>query len=158
MAADATGVDHRFILAVIMQESGGCVRAPTTNYGVRNPGLMQDHNGSGTCNENGNVQNRISGSFKYLIILRSITSRFLIIPLYDRLGRRQACRRRRRISVYTARKIGNSKSDSPLNTTRAGEDPEGGGMEDGRGRRTASGVAMLDGRGGRRRSGASELL
>ncbi len=52
-----TGVDHRFVLAVLMQESGGCVRAPTTNYGVRNPGLMQDHNGAATCNENGNVQN-----------------------------------------------------------------------------------------------------
>ena len=49
VAAD-TGVDHRFILATIMQESGGCVRVPTTNYGVRNPGLMQDHNGDATCN------------------------------------------------------------------------------------------------------------
>ena len=55
--AQETLVDHRVILAVIMQESGGCVRAPTTNYGVRNPGLMQDHNGSGTCNDNGYVQN-----------------------------------------------------------------------------------------------------
>ncbi|KAL3428245.1 hypothetical protein PVAG01_01754 [Phlyctema vagabunda] len=45
-----TKVDHRFILAVIIQESGGCTRAPTSNYGVRNPGLMQDHNGDGTCN------------------------------------------------------------------------------------------------------------
>jgi hypothetical protein len=54
--AGSTGVDARFILAVVMQESKGCVRAPTTNWGVRNPGLMQDHNGSGTCNENG-VQN-----------------------------------------------------------------------------------------------------
>jgi hypothetical protein len=55
--AKQTGIDHRFILAVIMQESGGCVRAPTTNYGVRNPGLMQSHNGAGTCNDNGYVQN-----------------------------------------------------------------------------------------------------
>ena len=45
-----TNLDHRFILAVIMQESGGCVRAPTSSLGVRNPGLMQDHNGVGTCN------------------------------------------------------------------------------------------------------------
>lgn len=45
-----TGVDHRFILAVVIQESWGCVRAPTTNGGVRNPGLMQDHNGDATCN------------------------------------------------------------------------------------------------------------
>lgn len=49
-ASDATGVDARFILAILMQESGGCVRAPTSNYGVRNPGLMQDHDGNATCN------------------------------------------------------------------------------------------------------------
>ncbi|CAM1509519.1 Fc.00g032580.m01.CDS01 [Cosmosporella sp. VM-42] len=44
-----TGVDKRFILAIVMQESKGCVRAPTTNNGVVNPGLMQSHNGSGSC-------------------------------------------------------------------------------------------------------------
>jgi len=49
--ASSTGVDPRFILAIVMQESNGCVRAPTTNYGVRNPGLMQSHDGSGTCND-----------------------------------------------------------------------------------------------------------
>ncbi|KAF3931162.1 hypothetical protein ABW19_dt0200313 [Dactylella cylindrospora] len=38
-------VDHRIIFAVIMQESGGCLRAPTTNNGVINPGIMQSHNG-----------------------------------------------------------------------------------------------------------------
>ncbi|MCJ1424643.1 hypothetical protein MMC29_002531 [Sticta canariensis] len=55
--ATETKIDHRFILAVIMQESGGCVRVPTSNVqvptpngGVRNPGLMQDHDGDGTCN------------------------------------------------------------------------------------------------------------
>lgn len=48
--AQETYVDHRFILATIMQESGGCVRVSTTNYGVRNPGLMQDHDGDATCN------------------------------------------------------------------------------------------------------------
>jgi len=52
-----TGMDARFILAVLLQESNGCVRAPTTNYGVRNPGLMQDHDGAATCNEHGNIQN-----------------------------------------------------------------------------------------------------
>ncbi|KAG8411805.1 hypothetical protein J3459_016302 [Metarhizium acridum] len=45
----STGVDKRFILAVMMQESKGCVRVPTTNNGVRNPGLMQSHNGPGSC-------------------------------------------------------------------------------------------------------------
>lgn len=48
--AEASKVDHRFILAIIMQESKGCVRVHTTNYGVRNPGLMQDHDGQATCN------------------------------------------------------------------------------------------------------------
>lgn len=39
-----------------MQESKGCVRVPTTFSPapdfVRNPGLMQDHNGAATCHEN----------------------------------------------------------------------------------------------------------
>lgn len=39
-----------------MQESGGCVRAPTSTNGVRNPGLMQCHNGDGTCNSDINHQ------------------------------------------------------------------------------------------------------
>ncbi|EHK21198.1 uncharacterized protein TRIVIDRAFT_153126 [Trichoderma virens Gv29-8] len=68
-AAAATGVDHRLILAVIMQESHGCVRVHTTNGGVRNPGLMQDHNGSATCNENGNVKNPCPSATIYQMIL-----------------------------------------------------------------------------------------
>jgi hypothetical protein len=52
-----TNVDARFILSVLLQESNGCVRAPTTNYGVRNPGLMQSHDGAATCNDRGNIQN-----------------------------------------------------------------------------------------------------
>lgn len=47
--AAATFVDHRLILAVMLQESGGCVRVPTTNGGVNNPGIMQSHDGPGTC-------------------------------------------------------------------------------------------------------------
>lgn len=43
-------VDPRFILAIIMQESKGCVRVPITNYGHDNPGLMQDFEGSVACN------------------------------------------------------------------------------------------------------------
>ena len=54
--ADETGVDPRYILAILLQESLGCVRVPTTNGGVTNPGLMQSHDGSGSCNSNGNVQ------------------------------------------------------------------------------------------------------
>ncbi|KAK5630094.1 hypothetical protein RRF57_005809 [Xylaria bambusicola] len=47
--ASETGVKARFILLIMMQESKGCVRVPTTANGVRNPGLMQSHNGSGSC-------------------------------------------------------------------------------------------------------------
>ncbi|KAK3697310.1 hypothetical protein LTR37_017543 [Vermiconidia calcicola] len=47
-----TGVDARFILAVIIQESSGCVRVITTAYSHNNPGLMQSFNGTGTCNTN----------------------------------------------------------------------------------------------------------
>jgi len=54
--AQASKVDHRFILAIMMQESKGCVRVHTTNYGVRNPGLMQDHDGQSTCNDNNQVK------------------------------------------------------------------------------------------------------
>ncbi|CAM1509621.1 Fc.00g033600.m01.CDS01 [Cosmosporella sp. VM-42] len=46
------GVGPRFIMSVILQESKGCVRAPATpspDGTVRNPGLMQSHNGSGSC-------------------------------------------------------------------------------------------------------------
>ncbi|KAL8850882.1 MAG: hypothetical protein Q9221_004195 [Calogaya cf. arnoldii] len=38
-------VDVRAILCIIVQESGGNPRVGTTNNGVRNPGLMQSHNG-----------------------------------------------------------------------------------------------------------------
>lgn len=44
-----TGVDNRFILAVVMQESAGCVRVKTSSNAVRNPGMMQSHKGTGTC-------------------------------------------------------------------------------------------------------------
>ncbi|KAL8964564.1 MAG: hypothetical protein Q9183_004366 [Haloplaca sp. 2 TL-2023] len=41
----SSGVDVRAILCIIVQESGGNVRVGTTNNGVRNPGIMQSHNG-----------------------------------------------------------------------------------------------------------------
>ncbi|KAL9107169.1 MAG: hypothetical protein Q9227_007869 [Pyrenula ochraceoflavens] len=51
----ATKVDPRFILATVLQESGGCVRVKTTKYAINNPGLMQDHNGSHSCNDGKHV-------------------------------------------------------------------------------------------------------
>lgn len=50
--AASSGVDARFILATIMEESTGCVRVKSTTSpdgSVFNPGMMQDHNGAGTC-------------------------------------------------------------------------------------------------------------
>ena len=45
--AQASLVDHRFIFAIILQESNGCPRvgSTTSSSGVTNPGLMQSHNG-----------------------------------------------------------------------------------------------------------------
>lgn len=51
--AKESGIKAEFLLAVMMQESQGCVRAPTTNYGVNNPGLMQSYQGTYSCNPNG---------------------------------------------------------------------------------------------------------
>lgn len=52
-----TGVNPSFILALVMQESNGCVRVPTTSSweGITNPGLTQSFKGTGTCNSNGKV-------------------------------------------------------------------------------------------------------
>ncbi|KAJ2982947.1 hypothetical protein NQ176_g1050 [Zarea fungicola] len=60
--AQSSSIDPRFILAIVMQESNGCVRAPTTNYGVTNPGLMQSHDGASSCfNTNPCPQTEIQG-------------------------------------------------------------------------------------------------
>lgn len=50
--ANETGVNPAFILAMVLQESNGCVRVPTTSswQGIRNPGLLQSFNGAATCN------------------------------------------------------------------------------------------------------------
>ena len=49
--SDATGVDARFALATMMQESLGCVRCPTTTYSITNPGLFQSHEGTSCFGE-----------------------------------------------------------------------------------------------------------
>lgn len=42
-------VDARFALAIMEQESGGCVRVKSTANANLNPGLFQSHAGSGSC-------------------------------------------------------------------------------------------------------------
>jgi hypothetical protein len=54
---NSSGVDARFILSIVMQESKGCVRVQTTYNRVINPGLMQSHDGFGSCNRDGVFQN-----------------------------------------------------------------------------------------------------
>lgn len=51
--SQSTGVDPRFMLAIMMQESNGCVRVHTTSYSHDNPGLFQSHEGTGSCNPKG---------------------------------------------------------------------------------------------------------
>jgi len=57
--AHETRVDHRFILAAVMQETMGCVRAESSASpdGIHNPGLLQSFKGTYTCNDNGKVSN-----------------------------------------------------------------------------------------------------
>ncbi len=51
--AHQTRVDHRFILAAILQETKGCVRAKTSVSpdGIKNPGLLQSFKGTHSCND-----------------------------------------------------------------------------------------------------------
>lgn len=52
-----TRVDHRFIFAIVIQETKGCVRAATnTDNNADNTGLLQDYKGAYSCNNNGKVQ------------------------------------------------------------------------------------------------------
>lgn len=56
--AHESRVDHRFILAAVMQETKGCVRALTSESpdGIKNPGILQSFKGNHTCNEDGKVK------------------------------------------------------------------------------------------------------
>ncbi|KAF2653143.1 hypothetical protein K491DRAFT_662465 [Lophiostoma macrostomum CBS 122681] len=63
--ASSSALPPAFLLAIMMQESRGCVRVPTTFGSVSNPGLFQSHEGPSSCN-NGTVvspcpNNTISG-------------------------------------------------------------------------------------------------
>ncbi|KAI5297299.1 hypothetical protein KEM55_004894 [Ascosphaera atra] len=70
----SANIDPRFTLAILLQESSGCVRVPTTNNGVTNPGLMQSHAGTGTCNDgSGNVQTPCPKSEIHQMIADGVT-------------------------------------------------------------------------------------
>ncbi|KAF5126304.1 hypothetical protein E5D57_011001 [Metarhizium anisopliae] len=59
------GVDPRFILAIVMQESNGCVRVGSTDNGHANPGLMQSHEGPHSCfNKSTCSKDEIEGMIK----------------------------------------------------------------------------------------------
>jgi hypothetical protein len=48
--AASSGVDARYIFAIVLQESNGCVRVHATSNPFLNPGLMQTAGGAGKCN------------------------------------------------------------------------------------------------------------
>jgi hypothetical protein len=50
MAAE-TKLDKTFIAAIMMQESNGCTRVHTTVHSHPNPGLLQSHDGTGSCHD-----------------------------------------------------------------------------------------------------------
>ena len=52
-ASCKTGLPKRFLMAIMIQESRGCVHVVTTSNGNTNPGLMQSFNGNATCNVGG---------------------------------------------------------------------------------------------------------
>lgn len=55
--ASSAKIDPQVILATILKESQGCVRAVTTGGApVWNPGLMQSYNGLGTCHPAGGAE------------------------------------------------------------------------------------------------------
>ncbi|EFY97695.1 hypothetical protein X797_002892 [Metarhizium robertsii] len=61
----SSGVDTRFIFAIVMQESRGCVRVGSTANSVKNPGLMQSHEGPHTCYDKPTCSNEeIEGMIK----------------------------------------------------------------------------------------------
>lgn len=69
-------LDPRFVLAIVIQESQGCVRVPTTFGSHANPGLMQSYNGNGSCN----TGNRVKTPCPYSEIHRMIKDGTLGTP------------------------------------------------------------------------------
>ena len=55
--AAKTDLDPRFILAVMIQESNGCVRVQTTSLANSNTGLLRSFKGKESCNHNGSFDN-----------------------------------------------------------------------------------------------------
>ncbi|KAJ5300070.1 hypothetical protein N7508_007313 [Penicillium antarcticum] len=68
----SSGVDAHFILSIVMQESKRCVRVQTTDSGVINPGMMQSHEGSGSCNKDGSIQNPCPQSEIHQMIMAGV--------------------------------------------------------------------------------------
>ena len=66
-------IDPRFVLAVAMQESTGCVRVQSTANAVSNPGIMQSYMGKGTCNSGGTVQSPCPESQIQLMIQEGVS-------------------------------------------------------------------------------------
>lgn len=118
--AAETGVDSRFILAIALQESNACVRAPTTNYGVRNPGIMQDHNGAATCNEGGRVLNPCPATTIYQMIKDGVAGTAHGDGLKQTLHKAQSRNSQGAGTFYIAARIYNSGSVHASGALEAG--------------------------------------
>jgi hypothetical protein len=57
--AASSGVDARYIFAIILQESNGCVRVHATRNPYLNPGIMQTAGGAGKCNTGENAPENV---------------------------------------------------------------------------------------------------
>lgn len=67
-------IDPRFVLAVMMQESNGCVRVQSTANAVANPGLMQSYMGKGSCNSQAGVQSPCPQSTIELMVMDGVSN------------------------------------------------------------------------------------
>ncbi|KAK4556147.1 hypothetical protein LTR86_006844 [Recurvomyces mirabilis] len=123
--AQSANIDNRFVLAIMMQESKGCVRVPTTKYSVANPGLMQDYAGSASCNSAiwssgalvtpGTAQNPCPSDTITKMVTEGITgtaasSEEALGPLFKGIGKNTA-----QAYFQTARKYNSGPTSIPAN-------------------------------------------
>jgi hypothetical protein len=76
--ATTANIDPRFVLAIVLQESNGCVRAPsvagnTRNGTTVNPGLLHSA-GVATCNDNRTMSNPCPATIIRQMILDGVSA------------------------------------------------------------------------------------
>ncbi|KAF1821796.1 uncharacterized protein K489DRAFT_321315 [Dissoconium aciculare CBS 342.82] len=113
--ASESGVDARFIFAIILQESNGCVRVIPTAAANPNPGLMQDAGGTHMCNDgHGGVKNpcpmeEITGMIKDGVFGTAHDPGNGYLPLLKKVGGMSSAQ-----NYYAAAKLYNSGINSGI--------------------------------------------